>query len=315
MKLVRLYIELSKARLSALVLLTTAVGFFLADAKQAQSWTLLLALSGTALAAFGVNALNQWMEVDRDGRMERTRERPLPSGQMDSRHALAFAVIFSIAGPLLLALFVNALTAVLCFIIEVLYIVSYTPLKTRSSLCTLVGAVCGAIPPMMGWSAATGSLAPGAWILGAILFAWQIPHFLALAWLYREDYQKGGFKMLSVTDLKGNSTCRMVLIYSATLIPLGLCAALTGMAGGIYAVGSLFLGGLFLLAGVRLYKERSLYNARRLFWVSLVYLPLLLTLMALDRPKPVDNSVHILASVTSSAPHVPSSTGPLPPSL
>ena len=199
------YLELGKARLSTLVVATTAVGFAVAPGRFDAllfAWTLL----GTTLAALGANSLNQWAERERDALMERTRTRPLPSGRLAAREALAAGVLESLGGVALLAALVNLLTALLAAFVILLYVLVYTPMKSRSHLNTLVGAVCGAIPPMMGWTAVTGALDPGAYILAAVLFVWQIPHFLALAWLYREDYQRGGYKMLPHSDPSGRLT-------------------------------------------------------------------------------------------------------------
>jgi len=276
-------LELSKHRLSSLVLLTTLVGFLLA-APGGVAWELLLAtMLGTGLAAFGANALNQCLEVERDARMPRTRGRPLPSGRLSAATAWSYGVACSLIGPVILAGLVNVQAATLALATELIYLLVYTPLKTRSPLNTLVGAVCGALPPMIGWAAATGRLDAGAWVLGAILFVWQIPHFLALAWLYREDYQAGGFRMLPVVDVHGERTCQAILLYSLTLVPVALMLSLTGTTGRLYAVGAASLGlGLSALAAV-LYRARSRANARRVFAASIVYLPLLLVLMLADR--------------------------------
>ena len=290
------YLELSKARLSALVVLTAAAGFVLASDATPQWGRLTWTALGTAFSAFGVNALNQWLERRRDGLMVRTRERPLPARRVGEVHALLWGLGMSAAGLLVLVAAVNGLAASLALTAELIYIGLYTPLKTRTSLCTLVGAVCGAIPPMIGWSAAVGSLGTGAWILGALLFAWQIPHFLSLAWLYRDDYARGGFKMLPVFDPSGQTTCRMVVLYSLALLAIGPGAMLTGLTGWVQGIGSVVLGTGLLLVGVRLYRERTREDARRVFLASLVYLPALLGLMIADR-SPLFERVVILASL------------------
>ncbi|MCH7471943.1 protoheme IX farnesyltransferase [bacterium] len=283
------YLALAKARLSALVVMTTLAGFLLASegaAGHAGWWRLIWTLIGTALAAGGANALNQWMERRVDARMERTRGRPLPAGQLSPQQALRWAVTVSLAGVLILALFVNLLTASLALFVILLYLLVYTPLKARSPLCTIVGAVCGAVPPMMGFTAVTGQLSPGAWILGAILFIWQIPHFLSLAILYRDDYARGGLRMLPVVEHSCRSTCRMIVLYSLALIPAGLALTLSGHAGWIYAVGSIVLGSAMVAGALNLYFQRTRHNARRLFFASLAYLPLLLILMAANPGPP-----------------------------
>jgi protoheme IX farnesyltransferase len=278
-----IYAELAKVRLIALVLVTTAVGFAMADAGPLLGARLAWTMLGTALAAAGSMALNQWLETDRDALMERTRRRPLPAGLLSRRHALAFGAGAAVVGLAVLAARVNPLTALLGLLVVVLYTSVYTPLKARTPLCTLAGAVCGAIPPMMGWSAAAGRLGFGAWLLGVVLFLWQIPHFLALAWLYRDDYRRGGFRMLPVLDRDGRVTAAFVMVYTAALLPVTVAAAATGITGRAYGVGAVALGAAFLLAGAHLAVVRSAASARRLFLASLLYLPLLLGLMVADR--------------------------------
>jgi len=287
--LIGLYLELSKARLSALVLLTTAVGFVMATptvmpGSSSIDWLrLLLTIAGTALAAGGANALNQLLEMRRDGLMHRTRRRPLPSGAMSPTHALLFALAASYSGLGILGLTVSLEAAGLALATILIYVLLYTPLKTRSTLNTLVGAVCGAIPPMIGWVAASGNLDRGAWILGGLLFVWQIPHFFALAWMYRDDYARGGYKMLPGLDPTGRLTGQVAVITSLGLLPLGLAVTLRGLAGPIFAVGSVALGAWFVYVASRLYARPSDASARRLFLTSIAYLPLLLCLMVLDR--------------------------------
>jgi heme o synthase len=278
-----LLLELTKARLVSLVVVTTAVGYLMAAPGGWSGADLAWTLAGTALAAAGSMALNQRIEVEQDTRMERTRLRPLPSGAFGLGWASLFGVSVATAGVVLLAWRTNLLTAVLGLSVIGIYTLVYTPMKRRTTACTLAGAVCGAIPPMMGWSAATGSIGFGAWILAGILFLWQIPHFLALAWLYRDDYERGGFRMLPIVDPAGNATVLMVVLYSLALLPVSLAATLSGMAGWTYAGGSLALGGGLLLLGGALAKTRSLPAARRVFFATLVYLPLLLGLMVADR--------------------------------
>ncbi len=283
--LIGLYLELAKARLSALVLLTTAVGFVMGSPVAAGiDWVrLLLTVAGTALAAGAANALNQVLEFRRDGRMKRTRGRPLPSGAIGVRHALLFSGATAGAGLAILALAVNLTAAGLALATICVYVGLYTPLKTRSTLNTLVGAVCGAIPPMIGWAAATGGLEAGAWILGALLFVWQIPHSFALAWMYRDDYARGGFAMLPVVDRAGLLTGQVVVLTSLSLVPLALVATLAGLTGWVYAAGSVVLGLWILSFGASLYRQRTGASARRLFRASIVYLPVLLCLMVVDR--------------------------------
>lgn len=278
-----LYAELAKARLSSLVVATTAVGFVVSAPRPLDLplffWTVL----GTALSAAGANGLNQWLERERDARMQRTCTRPLPSHALSPLHALLVSLLWAFVGVLLLALFVNGLTAALSALVIVIYVLLYTPLKVRSSLNTQIGAVCGAIPPMMGWSAATGAIDAGAYILGAVLFVWQIPHFLALAWLYRDDYERGGYRMLPHADRSGRLTSGMVLLYSLALIPVALMAAVGGLAGSVYATAAIALGLAMSALAWRLVRERSDRHAKRVFLASLLYLPILLGVMVADR--------------------------------
>ena len=280
-----MYLQLSKARLSSMVVLTTAVGYVMATpAGSAIGWRRLLAtVVGTALAAACANAFNQVVEARRDGLMERTRGRPLPSGSMGTTHGTLFALSAGYAGIGVLAVAVSVDTAMLALLTILLYICVYTPLKTRTPLNTLAGAVCGAIPPMIGWEAAAGTLGPGAWILAGVLFAWQLPHFFALAWRYREDYARGGFAMLSVRDRSGRLTALAALAASAALVPISLGATWWNLTGWLYAAGSLVLGGCLVALSVGLWIRRSETRARRLFLATLVYLPLLLCLMVVDR--------------------------------
>ncbi len=278
-----IYLRLSKARLSGLVLATTAVGFLLGGGSDVNWLLLVCTLAGTGCAALGINAVNQCMESDRDARMARTRNRPLPAGTISPRAAWSFGISLSVIGPVFLALTVDTLTAGLAVLCELVYVLVYTPLKVRSPLNTLVGAVCGAIPPMIGWAAAAGSLGAGAWVLGAILFVWQIPHFLALAWMYRSDYERGGFRMLPMFDTAGQATCQAVLLYTLALVPVTLMLTVVGVAGWVYAGGALVLGILFGLPGLKLYRRRDADAARRVFLASVIYLPLLLALMVTDR--------------------------------
>ncbi len=282
--LLALYLTLAKARLSTMVVLTAGAGFLLGSSGSTHwpglCWTLL----GTWLAAASAATLNQAVETRRDALMHRTRTRPLPAGHISLRHALIWGAGLGVMGVALLALLVNPLTAALGAANILIYLLIYTPLKTRSTLNTLVGAVCGAIPPVMGWVAATGSLGSGGWVLGGILFIWQIPHFLALAWMYREDYARGGYQMLPVVDESGRFTGPIAVLYCLALLPVSLLLSTLGYAGGIYGAGALLLGLAFLGAAVRLWQRLDDASARRLFLVSIVYIPLLLLLIVLDGP-------------------------------
>ncbi len=275
-------LQLAKFRLSLLVVLTAGVGLVVASHggvdRARLAWTCL----GVALAAFGANALNQVQEMRLDALMERTRGRPLPAGRIGRRAALALGLGWAGGGVALLALLVSGPAAALTLANVALYNLAYTPLKTRSTLCTLVGAVCGALPPLIGWVAAAGTVGLGGWILAAVLFVWQVPHFLSLAWLYRADYERGGFRMLPVLDRAGRVTTRLLVLYALALLPLGVAATLAGMAGRLFAFGSLLLGAWLAATGLRLWRDRSDASARRVFLASLAYLPLLLGLLVAD---------------------------------
>jgi len=276
------YLELSKARLGALVVLTAFVGYVLGARGHLSLWVGLAAVSGTALSAFGANILNQWWEVDRDRLMRRTRTRPLPSGRVDRRVALVWGLLSAGLGLAILAIGTNLLTTALSLFVILLYILVYTPLKVRTPLNTVVGAICGGIPPMMGWAAATGRLDAGAWILGGILFVWQIPHFLALAWLYREDYARGGFRMLPAVDTEGRVTGRLAFVYAAALLPITAALSAVGVTGGTFLVASQIAGVIFLMLGWVFLRDRTQASARRLFLASILYLPVVLGLGVAD---------------------------------
>lgn len=277
-----IYLELGKARLSALVVVTAIVGFVIPAPRPLPLGGLAAAALGTFLLALGANALNQWAEAERDGRMERTRGRPLPSGRMSPRHARIAGLAMVAAGALVLALGNNALTAALGLLNVAVYVLAYTPLKPVTPASTLIGAICGAIPPLMGWSAATGALSAGAFVLAGVLFAWQMPHSLALAYMYREDYERGGYRMLpSVAG--GRLTFHIVNLYCLALTPVALGATLLGLAGWVYAAGAFALGTWMMALGFRLWHGQRESDARRLFLATLAYLPLLLGLMVADR--------------------------------
>ncbi len=275
--------ELTKPGITALVLVTTAVGFYLGSAGSVEWWHLLQALLGTGLLAAGTNALNQYAERGVDSRMKRTRQRPLPAGRLRPSTALTFSAGISVVGALHLALAVNLLTAALGAAALIIYIFAYTPLKRRTELCTVVGAIPGAIPPLMGWTAASGQLDLAAWVLFGIVFLWQMPHFYAIAWLYRADYALAGFPMLPVVDEEGERTSRQIVAYTIGLLLVSLLTTVLGLTGAIYLFGALTLGLGFLALGLRLAASRTGSQARRLFFGSIVYLPVLLVLMVVDK--------------------------------
>jgi len=278
------YIALTKPRITWLILMSTGVGYFF-GASGVLQWPLLIhTLIGTGLIASGTAALNQWYERDADLLMRRTSARPLPSGKMTAPNALRFGIILAVAGFAELALGVNILAAMLGAFTLGSYLFIYTPLKQRSHLSTVIGALPGAMPPLMGYAASHGSLTPEAWTLFAILFIWQFPHFLAIAWMYREDYARAGILMLPVVEPDGMSTGRQIILYASTLIPVSLFPVLLGMSGRVYLVGALILGGWFLYTGVRVAFDRTNVRARRVLLASIIYLPMIYGLMVFDRP-------------------------------
>ena len=278
-----IWAELTKVRLNALVLVTTAVGFALATIGPLDWARLAWTCAGTALAAASASLFNQLFERRRDALMLRTRGRPLPAKQITAPTVFVAAMLTGYAGAALLGLQVGLMPAALAAINILLYAILYTPLKPRTTFNTLIGAVCGAIPPVIGWTAVTGQLDPGAWLLGGLLFVWQLPHFLALAWMYREDYARGGHAMLPVRDDGGEITAQVIVLTTLPLVPLGLSMTALGLTGVWSAAISLILGLLFIAASVAFFRSRSDRNARRVFLASISYLPLVLLAMTLDR--------------------------------
>jgi protoheme IX farnesyltransferase len=279
---VRVYFELTKPRILVMVLVTTTLGFLLGSAGQVSFALLLLTLLGVGGATGGAAVLNNYLERDLDAKMLRTRERVLPAGLIEPGRALTFGVGLVIAGVLLLACAVNLLAGFLVLLAAFLYVLVYTPLKRITWWNTTFGAIPGAIPPMAGWAAATGHIGPGAWALFAILFAWQHPHFFAIAWMYREDYRAAGFKMLPVIEPSGRQTVRLTLGFSLVLLCVSLTPALIGMAGWLYFSGTLLSGLLMLGVAANFAREHSVSNARRLLKASILYLPLLLLFIIVD---------------------------------
>jgi len=277
-----LHLRLAKAPLVLLVLGAAAAGYCLATGASPGWETLVWTLLGTGLASGGANAFNQWAESSSDALMRRTRLRPLPANRMAPRHALVFAADACLSGLLILAAFTNWLAAGLCLAAVLIYLLVYTPLKKRSPICTLAGAVCGALPPLVGWAAAAGCLSYSANLLALLLFVWQIPHFLALGWLHRSDYERAGFRILPVTDRSGRSTAWFALLYSLILLPLALVLSLSGLTGSLGLVATFAAGLVLVLASLRLYREHSKANAKRLFVATLIYLPVVLAVLCLS---------------------------------
>ena len=275
--------ELVKARLTLLVLLTTAVGFYLGSEPPINYIELLHVVFGTAAAAAGAAALNQWWERRADALMRRTKMRPIPAGRMPPLQALALGVGLSIFGVIYLAIVCNALSAALAAITIAIYIFAYTPLKRASTANTAVGAIPGAIPPMIGWAAARGSIGAGAWSLFAIIFLWQLPHFFAIAWMYREDYSRAGFRMISSDDRSGERSASQSVFFCILLLVIAGLPAFLGITTLVYLAAELVLGGLFVAVAMRFLRMRTAGAARSLFIASIAYLPLLLAALVLTK--------------------------------
>jgi heme o synthase len=282
---VAVYADLIKARLTFLVVLTTLVGFYLGSASPVNYWLMLHAVLGTAMVASGAAALNQLLEREHDAKMRRTKNRPLPSGRLQPTTVMVFGGVCACAGLLYLALAVNLTTSVIGAISLLSYLFIYTPLKRMTWLNTAVGAVPGALPPLMGWTAARGELSREGWALFAILAFWQLPHFLAIAWMYREEYEKAGFKMLPGIDPQGHRTGRQAVSHTLGLLPISLCPFLFHTTGLVYLCGALVLGLAFLWYALQFARHMTIPRARQLFFVSILYLPLLLVMMVLDKVK------------------------------
>ncbi|HWC96689.1 MAG TPA: heme o synthase [Candidatus Sulfopaludibacter sp.] len=291
--LMRDYIELTKPRITWLILMSTGIGYFF-GLRGASSWleflgnihllSLLHTVLGTGLIASGTAALNQWYEREADRKMRRTADRPLPSGKLTAGRALAFGIALSIAGFVELWLGVNRISALIGLFTLASYLFLYTPMKQRTWWSTTVGAIPGAMPPMIGFAAAAGTITVDAWVLGAILFLWQFPHFYSIAWMYKDDYARAGIQMLPVVEPDCRSTARQIVLYGIALIPVSLIPAALGMSGRLYLIGALLLGLWFLYSGVRVALEGTLARARSVLITSVLYLPLIYGLMLLDRP-------------------------------
>lgn len=277
------YIQLIKPRLVAMILITTAAGYYL-GMNGAVNWLgFLNTLIGSGLTAAGVLGLNQYLERDIDSLMLRTQQRPLPAGRLQPTQALLFCTLLTGSGMLYLTLCVNPLSGFVISIIVVSYLFGYTPLKRKTSLCTLVGAVPGALPPVVGWVAAQGTLSASAGVLFAILFLWQLPHSLAIAYIYREDYAKAGLKLLPVIHPDGKSTRHQIVVNCIALFGIGLLPTIFNISGGFYFLAALLIGGMFLISGIYLQKTQTVKAARYVLYASLLYLPLIFITMALDK--------------------------------
>jgi len=274
--------ELCKLRIVTMVLVTCAVGYLIAAMGSADLLRLALTLLGTGLSVAGSGALNNYLEREVDARMDRTRHRALPSGRIAPASALSLGTLLVLSGVVILAWFVSLLPAFLVLLASFLYVLVYTPMKRLTWLNTAVGAIPGAIPPMVGWAACTGRLDAGAWVLFAVLYAWQHPHFYAIAWMYRDDYARGGFKMLPVVDPSGRRTFRQVWLFSLALVAMSLMPALMGLTGWVYLAGCLVLGAVLLRVGHVFSSSGAMLDARRLLRASIIYLPCWLVLTLAD---------------------------------
>lgn len=277
--------ELAKARLTLLVVITTFVGFLLASRSPLNWWLMLHSVMGTALLASGASALNQWLERRLDALMERTQDRPLPSGRMQPRTALILGLAGSLAGLVQLLVAVNGLTALLGVLTLAAYVVVYTPLKTITPFNTIVGAIPGAMPPLMGWVAARGEINAAGWTLFAVQFFWQLPHFLAIAWLYRDDYARAGFRMLPIVDPDGRQTGFHAVSHTLGLLTVSLAPVALGVVGGVYLITAVLLGAGFLVLAIRFARRLDRVAARALFLASIIYLPALLAVMVWDKAR------------------------------
>lgn len=282
MKSLSSYIELTKPRILSMVLVTTTIGYFLAARGIHPLGTLFLTLLGVGCATGGSAALNNYLERDVDGKMVRTRDRALPAGLIQPANALAFGISLVLFGLFILVWAVNLLTGFLVLLAAFLYVLIYTPMKRLTWLNTTFGAIPGAIPPLCGWAAATGRLDAGAWVLFLILFAWQHPHFYAIAWMFKDDYRDAGFKMLPVVDPSGVSTFRQTILFAILLVGVSVLPTMIGMTGRVYCIGALTMGLALLVVGVLFTRSKSFLDARRLLKASVIYLPLLLLLIIID---------------------------------
>lgn len=277
------YVTLAKPRLNMLVVVTSLSGYVMAHGDMSNVALVLSLVIGTALVASGASAFNQVYERHTDGLMRRTRLRPMPDGRIRPTEGLIYAAVLCVAGITLLATGATPLSAIVAMATLTFYAVIYTPLKLKTSFATVIGAIPGALPPVIGWTAAANELSRGAWVLFGIVFLWQLPHFLAIAWMYREDYARAGFPMLPVIQPDGRSTARQSVAYASALLPVSLAPTLVGMATPAYFVAALILTLAFIGLTLRFARTRSEVDARRVFFGSITYLPILWTVMILGR--------------------------------
>jgi heme o synthase len=278
----RAYFDLTKPRITLMVVLTTIAGFCLASVQGIEWLKFLHLIVGIGFLSSGISTINQWMERDLDALMLRTKDRPLPTGKLSPMQAIVFGASLTAGAIIYLIIFINALTALLGVITAASYLLLYTPLKTKTTLSTVWGAFPGAMPPLVGWAAARGSLSMEGWVLFAILFLWQFPHFLAIAWMYREDYARAGIMMLPVVEPEGRITSQQIVLYTLMLLPVSLLPTLMHITGWIYFSGAIVLGLGFLYYSIRAATLRTTWQARRLLLASVLYLPLLFALMVFN---------------------------------
>lgn len=277
------FLELTKPRIAILLVLSAAAGFYLASNAGFEPLVFVHTMVSITLLAFGVSTLNQYIERYIDPLMERTAERPLPTGRVTANEALVFGIAQCVIAEVYLMTMVNGLTAVLGLVVIVGYVFMYTPMKTRTSLSTVVGAIPGAMPPLMGWTAATNKITVVAWALFATQFLWQFPHFLSIAWLYRKQYAQAGIKMLPVVEPSGRLTGRQIVLFSIMLLPISLAPYFFQVSGAIFLIGAVLLGGWFLWASIQAARTKSDEKARKLLLASVIYLPLFFLLMVVDK--------------------------------
>lgn len=276
------FIELTKPRIAFMLVLTSAAGFYLGTKGSFDLALFANAMIGICLLAFGVATLNQYLERRTDVLMERTARRPIPTSRVTPNEALIFGIIQCLVSEIYLFVLVNPLTAALGISVIIGYVLLYTPLKTRTSASTAIGALPGAMPPLMGWTSSANEITLGAWALFAMLFLWQFPHFLAIAWMYRDQYAKAGIKMLPVVEPSGKLTARQIVLFALMLVPVSLAPFFLGFAGPIFLVGALILGIWFLVESARSARSKTIEGARRLLMVSVLYLPLVFLLAVID---------------------------------
>lgn len=276
------FFELTKPRIAFMLVLTSAAGFYLGTKGGFDFVLFINSIIGITLLAFGVATLNQFIERGTDALMERTAKRPLPTQKVSPAEALIFGILLCVTAEIYLAVLVNFLTAVLGLIVIVGYVLLYTPLKRKTSVSTAIGAIPGAMPPLMGWTSAANEITLGAWALFALLFLWQFPHFLAIAWMYREQYAKAGILMLPVVEKEGKLTAQQIVIFTVILLPVSLAPFFIGLAGWVYLIGAIVLGIWFLYASIDAARSKTNEKARKLLFVSVLYLPVIFALMVFN---------------------------------